>query len=96
MDITLIRHAEPQWVLGGLNVDNPPLTSRGHDQAQLLAKFLADEHFDEVLVSPLVRTQQTAAPLLEILNHELVIEPWLEEIRNPIWHGTPEERAEEA
>jgi len=25
-----------------------------------------------------------------------VIEPWLEEIRNPVWHGTPAERAEAA
>ena len=40
MEITLIRHAEPEWVRDGLNVDNPPLTSRGHQQARLLADSL--------------------------------------------------------
>ena len=25
-----------------------------------------------------------------------MLAPWLEEIRNPVWHGTPVERAEEA
>lgn len=96
MELTLIRHAEPEWVRDGLNVDNPPLTSRGHQQAELLAESLRGEEFDEVLVSPLLRTRQTAEPILEVLGHDLVIEPWLEEIRNPIWHGTPVERAEAA
>jgi probable phosphoglycerate mutase len=54
------------------------------------------ELFDEILVSPLLRTQQTAAPLLSVLHRELVISEWLEEIRNPIWHGTPEEKANAA
>lgn len=96
MEIVLVRHAEPQWVLEGLSVDNPPLTSRGRRQAELLAESLADERFDEVLVSPLVRTRETAEPLLKVLSKDLVIEDWLEEIRSPIWHGTPAERAEEA
>ena len=96
MEITLILHAEPEWVRDGLNVDNPPLTSRGHQQARLLADSLRYEVFDEVLVSPLLRTRQTAEPILEVLGKDLVIEPWLEEIRNPVWHGTPVERAEAA
>jgi len=96
MEIVIVRHAEPEWSKDGFSVDNPPLTTRGFEQAQLLANALQNERFDEVLVSPLVRTQQTAAPLLKALNHELVIADWLEEIRNPIWHGTPEEKANEA
>lgn len=96
MHITLIRHAEPEWVRDGLNIDNPPLTDRGHEQAQLLAERLADEHFDEILVSPMLRTMQTAEPLLARMKRPMVIEPWLEEIRNPVWHGTPAERAEAA
>lgn len=96
MEIVLIRHAEPEWVRNGLNVDNPPLTERGHRQAEHLAAFLADEHFDEVLVSPLLRTRQTAQPLLERLNRQLVLDDWLEEIRSPIWHGTPAEKANAA
>lgn len=96
MEIVIIRHAEPQWVKDGLSVDNPPLTERGWSQAERLAEALATEEFDEILVSPLVRTRQTSEPVLEKLGRELEIEPWLEEIRNPIWHGTPQEKAEEA
>ena len=95
-EIVLLRHAEPEWVRSGLNVDDPPLTTRGGDQARLAAERLAAESFDEVLVSPLVRARQTAEPLLAATGRELVVEPWLEEIRNPVWHGTPEERAAEA
>jgi probable phosphoglycerate mutase len=95
-EIVLVRHAEPEWVRNGLNVDDPPLTSRGHEQALCLSRRLAAETFDEVLVSPLVRTRETAAPFLAATGRELVIEPWLEEIRNPVWHGTPEEKAAEA
>ena len=96
MEIVFVRHAEPEWVKDRLNVDNPPLTVRGFEQAELLGNWAASEHFDEVYVSPLVRTQQTAAPILAALKMDLVIAPWLEEIRNPIWHGTPEEKAIEA
>jgi 2,3-bisphosphoglycerate-dependent phosphoglycerate mutase len=96
MEIWLVRHAEPEWVRDGYNVDDPPLTGRGHRQARLLADALAGERFDEVLVSPLVRTRETAAPILEVLAAPLVVEPWLEEIRSPIWHGTPAEKSAEA
>ncbi len=96
MELVLVRHAEPEWVKDGLNIDNPPLTGRGVEQAGLVARRLAPEQFDEVLVSPLLRTQQTVAPLLETTGRELTIEPWLEEIRNPIWHGTPAEKASAA
>ena len=96
MEIVIIRHAQPEWVKDGFSVDNPPLTELGFQQAEALAEELRDENFDEILVSPLVRTQQTAAPILQALGRDLVIEPWLEEIRNPIWHGTPQERAEAA
>lgn len=96
MEIVIVRHAEPEWVKDGFSVDNPPLTQRGYEQALLVANCLSKEQFDEILVSPLVRTRQTAQPLLETLNRDLVIADWLEEIRNPIWHGTPQERAEAA
>lgn len=95
-EIVIVRHAEPEWVRDGLNIDDPPLTDRGRRQADRLAEALADEHFDEVLVSPLSRTRQTAEPILSALGKKLVVDPWLEEIRNPIWHGTPVEKAAEA
>jgi probable phosphoglycerate mutase len=96
VEIVLVRHGEPEWVRDGLNVDDPPLTDRGRRQAALLADHLQGEHFDEIHVSPLVRARQTAAPLLAALGRPEVVSPWLEEIRNPVWHGTPAEKAEEA
>lgn len=96
MEIVLIRHGEPEWTRDGLAIVDPPLTERGRRQAELLAATLAEERFDEVLVSPLVRARQTAAPLLDALGVAEVIDPWLEEIRDPMWHGSPAERAAEA
>ena len=96
MELVFVRHAEPEWARDGLNIDDPPLTDRGARQAGFVARRLESEKFDEVLVSPLLRTRQTAAPLLEALSRDLVIEPWLEEIRNPVWHGTPVEKASAA
>ena len=96
MEIVLIRHGEPEWVREGLAVHDPPLTERGQRQAERLAGSLRDERFDEVLVSPLVRARETAAPLLAALGVEEVIDPWLEEIRDPMWHGSPAEKAAEA
>lgn len=96
MEIVLIRHGEPEWVRDGLTVVDPPLTDLGRRQAELLAERLRADEFDEVLVSPLVRARETARPLLEALGREEVVEPWLEEIRDPVWHGTPAEKAAEA
>ena len=94
MKIVLVRHGEPEWVRDGLNVDNPPLTERGHRQARAMSEWLAGEHFDEVHVSPLLRARQTAAPLFAALGRDERVSHWLEEIRNPIWHGTPQAKAE--
>ncbi len=96
MEIVLVRHGQPEWVRDGLNVNNPPLTALGHRQAELLAEALVGESFDEVLVSPLTRARQTVAPLLEAQGREETVDDWLEEIRDPMWHGTPAEKAQEA
>ncbi len=96
MELVLIRHAQPEWVRDGLNVVDPPLTPLGRQQALHLAKAMVDERFDEVLVSPLMRARETAAPVLEALGRVEEIDGWLEEIRDPKWHGTPAERAAEA
>lgn len=93
-----MRHGEPEWVRDDLSVDNPPLTDRGERQAERVAHVLGDETFDEVWASPLLRAQQTARPLFErfgVSPRDLTQE-WLEEIRNPLWHGSPKERADAA
>ena len=96
MELVLIRHAQPEWVRDGLNVVDPPLTELGRRQAAALASTMVDEKFDEVLVSPLMRARETAAPVLEAFGRDEDVDGWLEEIRDPKWHGTPAERAAEA
>lgn len=91
-----MRHGEPEWVRDGLLVDDPPLTERGRRQAAAMADRLAGERFDEVFCSPLVRASETAAPLFCALGRERRVDPWLEEIRNPMWHGSPAQKADEA
>ena len=87
----MIRHAQPEWVKDGLSVVNPPLSELGFRQAEILGERLKDDRFDHVFVSPLLRARQTAAPVLNHHARPQVIEPWLEEIREPAWHGQPAE-----
>jgi len=96
VEFVLIRHAQPEWVKDGRNVVNPPLTELGLAQSERLAKALDGESFDELYVSPLTRARQTAAPVLSLLGVDEVIEAWLEEIRDPDWHGQPSEGAMKA
>lgn len=96
MEIVLIRHGEPEWVRDGLNVVDPPLTERGLMQAERVGHELGGATFDEIIVSPLRRARQTAEPLRTALGHAEAIQPFLEEIREPNWHGTPAELASAA
>lgn len=93
MEIVLVRHGQPEWVRNGLNVVDPPLTELGRQQAEAAGEVLAAEHFDHIVVSPLRRARETVAPTLRRLGRGEVIEPFLEEIREPDWHGTPAELA---
>lgn len=96
MEMVLVRHGEPEWVVDGLNIDHPPLTERGRRQAAHMAEALSGEDFDEILTSPLERARETAAPLYVRLGRHEVIEEWLREIRSPVWQGTPREKADVA
>jgi probable phosphoglycerate mutase len=96
MELVLIRHGEPEWVRDGLNVVDPPLTERGTRQSECVAKALEGEEFDEIVTSPLRRPRLTAAPSLAQRGAAEVVEAWLEEIREPNWHGTPAELAMKA
>lgn len=96
VEIVLVRHAQPEWTRDGLNVEDPPLTALGRQQAEQLAAALVAEDFDEILVSPLRRARETAAPLLDLLGRDEVVAPWLREIGDPDWHGQPAELAQRA
>jgi len=96
VELILIRHAEPEWSKDGRAVDEPGLTDRGHHQAALMSRTLADEHFDEILVSPLQRARETAIPLLAEREVEPHVLPWLAEISSPTWDGQPDQVAIDA
>lgn len=92
MELVLVRHAQPQWYIDDLHQgQDPGLSELGFQQAELLGEALAGEHFDEILVSPMLRARQTAAPLLERLGREERIAPWLKEIQDPPWEGRARE-----
>jgi probable phosphoglycerate mutase len=95
MEFILVRHGEPAWSNDGLAVDDPGLTDRGHAQAEQTAKWFAAQRIDRLLVSPLVRAQQTASPIAETLGLEAETLPWLAEIWSGGWEGTPQEVVEQ-
>lgn len=65
-EITLVRHGEPEWLSAdGRSVADPPLTEYGHEQARCAAEVIARAKPQAIYVSPLLRAQQTAAPLAE-------------------------------
>ncbi len=89
MQLVLVRHAQPHWYAGpgDTHHQNPPLTELGLRQAEAVGEYLANESWDRILVSPLLRCRQTAAPLLKRLGRDEVIADWLAEIRDPAWEG---------
>lgn len=94
MLLRLIRHAEPAYVVDGMLYNNPELTSRGRRQAELLAERDWGP-VDELWVSPMVRAQQTAAPLADRLGLAPVTHDWMHEITAPdAWEGSPVDHLE--
>jgi len=73
MRLLLVRHGQtPANVLGELDTDvpGPGLTDLGRRQAAALPSALADEAIGTVVVTDLVRTHETAAPLVAALGLE--------------------------
>jgi broad specificity phosphatase PhoE len=79
--VHLLRHGEvhnPDKILYG-RIAGYRLSDRGRDQADVVAKALADADLAAVLASPLQRAQETAAPVatahgLDILTDDRLIE----------------------
>ncbi len=79
MELLLIRHALPIRVEGADGPADPPLSETGHRQSEALVRWLEPEPLDALVVSPMVRARETAAPLaaarrLEAVVHEGVAE----------------------
>jgi probable phosphoglycerate mutase len=93
VEILLVRHGasaaavpgEPFELLEG-HAD-PPLAPEGAKQAEAVAERLVGEALDAVFVTPLRRTAQTAAPLLERTGLQATVVPELREVRLGEWEG---------
>ncbi len=74
VELIFIRHGLPERVE---NADgtaaNPSLQGLGHDQAEAVARWLADEGIHAVYVSPMARARETAAPLEAITGHTAAV-----------------------
>lgn len=91
--ITLVRHGQTEPA----DPDNPfplkdghgdpSLTPLGYKQAAAAGGWLARESIDHIYVSSLIRTHQTAAPLVTALGMEPKIEPDLREVFLGDWEG---------
>src|SRR3954447_4313047 len=83
MRLLLLRHGQTHGnTSGALDTAFPglDLTELGVRQAEAAARVLESTGLDGVYVSPLVRTQQTAAPLVALIGIEPVIKEGLREI----------------
>ena len=73
--VFLIRHAERAD--GGMAAPgaDPDLSDAGRARAESLATVLKDARITQIFVSPLKRTQQTAAPIARLLGLEPSVVP---------------------
>jgi probable phosphoglycerate mutase len=84
-ELFIVRHGdaipdEDEIIPSGV-YDDLPLSRIGREQSQALARRLQDTQFDAIYSSPLLRCQQTAAPLAEQLRMKPILVPGIQEIR---------------
>lgn len=92
MELMLIRHAQPAWVVDGAGALDPELTELGLRQAEHLAQAAQQwkKRPTHLWVSGARRSHQTVAPLAKVLQMQPVQHDWLTEIYLPeSWQGAP-------
>ncbi|MGV0790349.1 histidine phosphatase family protein [Mycolicibacterium sp. XJ1819] len=95
MTLTFVRHAESAANADGVidtSVPGPGITALGQQQAAQVAAVLAGNDYDGIYVSSMLRTQQTAEPLLDLLPEGTAFQvlPGLREISAGIFEGSSE------
>lgn len=68
-----VRHADAATALPGQPDRDRPLTDVGQEQAQTLSGRLVYKAFDLALISPALRAQKTAEPIMEDLRPKNVV-----------------------
>jgi len=92
-EVIVVRHGASEAALPGALfplVDgrgDPNLSEDGLDQARAIAARLAPEGIARLFVTPLRRTHQTAAPLVEATGLEPIVVEDLAEVRLGDWEG---------
>ena len=88
--LDFVRHGEAgdTSVINTL-VPGPDLTDLGKEQAQAVANTLAQNGIEEIYASTMVRSQETAAPLADLLNLPVQALSGLNEINAGIFEGLP-------
>ncbi|MEO0367068.1 MAG: phosphoglycerate mutase family protein [Pseudomonadota bacterium] len=84
IEIFLVRHAEAAADWG--SDPDPGLSSLGHEQAQSAAGDLRPQLPPNVniLTSPMLRAQETAAPLVQVLQHTPIVDARFREVPAPV------------
>lgn len=78
----LVRHGR---AAGSWDTDiDPGLDAQGRQQAQTMAQVLSPQGPLALVVSPMARTRETAAPLAAAWNAEARVEPRISEIPSPM------------
>lgn len=95
--LTLVRHAQSEGNASGLidsSTPGPSITPLGREQATAVAQRLAADHahdpIDGIYASTMIRTQQTAQPLADLLHEPVTVLPGLREIEAGVYEGQPE------
>ncbi len=83
-ELFLIRHGDaipgPDEIIPSGIYDDLPLSRKGREQARAVAQRLKTLHFDAAYSSPLLRCQETAAPLIEQQKLPLTIVEGIKEV----------------
>ncbi|MBY5161041.1 histidine phosphatase family protein [Salsipaludibacter albus] len=96
MELVLVRHAQPAWVVDGIGYNDPNLSELGRAQAEAVGLALADLEVDEFWVSPAARSQQTAEAIVGHHDVSVVTHDWALEIQLPTaWDEAPVEQVRE-
>ena len=94
MTLTFIRHGESEANAAGVidtSVPGPHLTALGRQQAQAVAERLAMNDYEGVYASSMVRTQETAQPLADLMGQTTVVLPGLREVDAGVFEGQSED-----
>ena len=93
--VTFVRHAESQANADGVidtKVPGPHLSDPvGLAQAQAIRDALAGNGYDGIYASDMIRTQETAQPLADLLGKSITVLPGLHEIDAGVYEGSSED-----